>query len=64
MLAAKQKNLNFNVVLLQCGNGSDKLKLVGGYADNNHRDRVRTRSITSLQLPLTLSYTTNDLRAL
>jgi hypothetical protein len=61
LLAAKQKNLNFNAVLLQCGKGIDKLKLVGGYADNLHRDRVRTRNITSLQLPLALSYTTNDL---
>ncbi len=71
LLAAKQKNLNFNAVLLHCGKGIDKLTLVRGYADNIHRDRVRTRTITSLQLPLALSYTTialsyttNDLRAL
>ena len=58
LLAAKQKNLNFNAVLLHCGKGIDKLTLVRGYADNIHRDRVRTRTITSLQLPLALSYTT------
>jgi hypothetical protein len=61
LLAAKQKNLNFNAVLLHCGKGIDKLTLVRGYANNIHRDRVRTRNITSLQLALALSYTTNDL---
>jgi hypothetical protein len=50
LLAAKQKNLNFNAVLLHCGKGIDKLKLGGGYADNLHRNRVRTRNTTSLEL--------------